>query len=60
MVAICTLNSIGIVPKFHMSDFNPYLLYHVDFHMKVVHGTNKTIRRMVIDEGASTCVMAIS
>ena len=42
-----------------MSDVKPRFVYHVAFQIDVVHGT-KTIGQMVIDEGAFTCVMAIS
>jgi len=45
--------------KFDVSDVKPHLPYHVVFQIDVVHAT-KTIRRIVIDEGASTCVMALS
>ena len=59
LAAICSLDSTILVAKFDMSDVKPYLSYHVDFYVKVVHVT-KTIGGMVVDEGASTCVMAIS
>jgi len=47
------------VVRFDVSDMKPRLPFHVDFYIDVVHAI-KTIGRMVIDEGASTCVMALS
>jgi hypothetical protein len=44
---------------FDTSNVKPHLPYHVTFQIQVVYNT-KTIFRMVMDEGASTCVMSLS
>jgi hypothetical protein len=44
-------------------DLKPHLPYHVSFQIVVAHPTKtftKNIFRMVVDEGASTCVMSLS
>ena len=45
--------------KFNTSNVKMHLPYHVALLVDVVHG-GKTIRRIVVDEGASTCVMSLS
>ena len=45
--------------KFNISELKPLLPYNVAFSIDVVHG-RKNIAQMMIDEGASTCVMPIS
>jgi hypothetical protein len=45
------------------SDLKPCLPYHVAFQIVVAHPTNfftRNIFRMVVDEGASTCVMSLA
>ena len=59
MEAICSTESVSLMAKFNLSDFKPHLPYHVSFSIDVVDG-RKYIRRIVIDEVASTCVMSIS
>lgn len=46
------------VVRFDVSNVNPCLPYHVYFQIDVVHAA-KTIGRTMIDEGTSTCVMAL-
>ena len=45
--------------KFNLSDVKIFLPYHVALLIDVIHG-RKTIGRVVVDEGASTCVMSLS
>ena len=45
--------------KFNFSDVKIRLPYHVALSIDVIHG-GKTIGRVVVDEGASTCVMSLS
>ena len=45
--------------KFHLSDVKIRLPYHVSLSIDVVHG-DKTIGRVFVDEGASTCVMSLA
>ena len=48
-----------LLAKFNIFDVKIRLAYHVALSIDVVHG-GKTIGRIVVDEGASTCVMLIS
>ena len=41
------------------TDVKIHLPYHVSLSIDVIHG-GKTIGRVVVDEGASTCVMSLS
>jgi hypothetical protein len=52
-------SSILQVIKFDTMDVKPHLPYHVSFQINVMYSM-KTIRRIVVDEGASTCVMSLS
>jgi hypothetical protein len=45
--------------KFDATDVKPHLPYHVAFQIDVVY-TKHVIRRTIVDEGASTCVMSLS
>jgi hypothetical protein len=47
------------VIKFDVVDVKPHLPYHVAFQIHV-ESMNITIKRIVIDEGASTSVMSLS
>jgi hypothetical protein len=60
------LSSIGVadsasqlVMKFDATDVRPCLPYHVAFQIGVVCN-NLLVKRIVIDEGASTCMMSLS
>jgi hypothetical protein len=60
------LSSIGaadfasqLVMKFDATDVRPCLPYHVAFQIGVVCN-NLLVKRTVVDEGASTCVMSLS
>ena len=57
--SIGSLESIGLVDNFDMSNVKPHFPYLAAFNIELVHGT-KTIGRMVIDGCASTCVIEIS
>ena len=45
--------------NFNLSDVKIFLPYHVALSIDVIHG-GKTIGRVVVDEGASMCVMSFS
>ena len=45
--------------KLNLSNVKIFLPYHVALSVDVIHGGN-TIRRIVVNEGASTCVMSLS
>ena len=45
--------------KFNLSDVKIFLRYHVALSIDVIHG-GKTIGRLVVDKGASTCVRSLS
>jgi hypothetical protein len=47
------------VIKFDVTDIKPRLPYHVAFQIHVEY-TKITIKRIVIDEGASTSVMSLA
>ena len=47
------------VIKFDTTNFQPCFPYHVNFQLHV-ECLNKTIKHMVIDEGASTSMMSLS
>ena len=51
--------AIAHMAKFNLFDVKILLLYHVDLSIDVIHGGN-TIGRIVVDEGASTCVIYLS
>ena len=51
--------SSNLMVKFHLSDVKIRLSYHVSLSIDVIHG-GKTIGRVVVDEGASTCVMSLT
>ena len=48
-----------LMEKFNLSDVKIHLLYHVALSVDVIHG-GKTVGRTNVDEGASTCAMALS
>jgi hypothetical protein len=55
----CNLGTIML----DMTDLKPRLPYHVAFHIVVAYTTKnftRNIFRMVVDEGASTCMMYLS
>lgn len=52
-------SSSSQVIMFETSNVKPQLPYHITFQIHVVYNT-KTIFRMIMDEGASTCVMSLS
>jgi hypothetical protein len=59
--AVETTNSGMIV--FYPTDYKPCLPHHVAFQIVVVYATKSltwNIFRMVVDEGASTCVMSLA
>ena len=53
------MDSSSVMAKFHLLDVKIHLPYHVFLSIDVIHG-GKTIGRVVVDEGASTCVMSLS
>ena len=53
------MDSSSFMEKFHLSDVKIRLPYHVSLSIDVIHGGN-TIGRVVVDEGASTCVMSLT
>ena len=53
------MDSSSLMAKFHLSDVKILLPYHVALSIDVIHG-GKTIKRAVVDEGASTCVMSLT
>jgi hypothetical protein len=62
----CVVVSIGVVDsssqlvmKFDATDVRPHLPYHVSFQIGVVCN-NILVKRIIVDEGASTCVMSLS
>lgn len=52
-------SSIQLVMMFDATDMRPLLPYHVSFHIGVVCN-NLLVKRTIIDEGASACVMSLS
>jgi hypothetical protein len=52
-------SSIHLTMNFDATDVKPNLPYHVSLPIDVVY-TKNVIRRTIIDEGASTCVMSLS
>jgi hypothetical protein len=52
-------SSSQLVMKFDATDVRPCLPYHVAFHIGVVCN-NILVKRTIVDEGASTCVMSLS
>ena len=53
------MDSSSLMAKFHLSNVKIRLPYHVSLSIDVIHG-GKTIGRVVVDEGASTCVMSLT
>ena len=53
------MDSLSIMAKFNLSDVKIHLPYHVALSIDVIH-VGKTIKRVVIDECISTCVMSLS
>ena len=49
----------SLMENFNLSDVEIHLPYHLDLSGDVIHGGN-TIGRIVVNEGASTCVMSLS
>jgi hypothetical protein len=54
-----TDSSSQLVMKFNATDVKPHFPYHVSFQINIVYEKH-IIGRIVIDEGASTCVMSLS
>ena len=52
------MDSLSLMAKFNLFDVKICLPYHVALSIDVIHG-GKTIGRVVVDEGASTCVMSL-
>ena len=59
LAALGSMDSLSLMAKFHLSNVKTRLPYHVSLSIDVIHGRN-TIGRVVVDEGASTCVMSLS
>ena len=59
VAALGSMDSSSLMVKFNLSNVKIHLLYHVALLIDVIHG-RKTIGRVVVDEGASTCVMSLS
>src|SRR5713226_4179812 len=59
LVALGSMDSLSLMAKFNLSDVKIRLPYHVSLSIDVIHG-GKTIGRVVVDEGASTCVMSLA
>ena len=59
LVALGSMDSSSLMVKFHLYDVKIHLPYHVALSIDVIHG-GKTIGRVVVDEGASTCVMSLT
>ena len=54
LAALGNMESSSLMAKFHLSNVKIFLPYHVALSLDVIHG-GKTIGRVVVDEGASTC-----
>jgi hypothetical protein len=52
-------SSSQLVMKFDATDVKPHLPYHVAFQINVI-SNNRLIKRTIVDEGDSTCVMSLS
>jgi hypothetical protein len=50
--------NVSKVIKFDVTDVKPRLSYHVAFQIHVGY-SKYTIKRVVVDEGAATCVMSL-
>ena len=50
--------SVSKLIKFDVTDVKPCLPYHVAFQIHVAY-SKYTIKRVVVDEGAATCVMSL-
>ena len=59
LAALGSMDSSSLMAKFHFSNVKILLPYHVALSIDVVHG-GKTIGRVVVDEGSSTCVMSLT
>ena len=59
LAALGSMDSSSLMAKFNLSDVKIHLPYHVALSIDVFHG-GKTIGRVVVDEGASTCVMSLA
>ena len=59
LAALGGMDSSSLMVKFNLYDVKTFLPYHVALSIDVIHG-GKTIGRVVVDEGASTCVMSLS
>ena len=59
LAALGSMDSLSLMEKFHLSNVKIPLPYHVALSIDVIHG-GKTIGRVVVDEGASTCVMSLT
>ena len=59
LAALGSMESSSLMEKFNLYDVKIHLPYHVALSIDVIHG-EKTIGRVVVNEGASTCVMSLS
>ena len=59
LVVLGSMDSSQLMAKFNLSDVKMHLLYHVALSVDVFHG-GKAIAHIVVDEGASRCVMSLS
>ena len=59
LAALGSMDLSSLTVKFHLSDVKIHLPYHVALSIDVIH-CGKTIGRVVVDEGASTCVMSLT
>jgi hypothetical protein len=53
-------SSSQLVMKFDATEVKPHLPYHVAFQINVLYVLKYIIIKIVIDEGASTCIMSLS
>ena len=59
LAALGSMDSLSLMAKFNLSDVKIHLPYQVALSIDVIHG-GKNIRREVVNEGSSTCVMSLS
>ena len=59
LAALGSMDSLSLMAKFHLFDVKIHLHYHTSLSIDVIHGGN-TIGMVVVDKGASTCVMFLS
>ena len=59
LAALGSMDSSSLMEKFHLSDVEIHLPYHVALSIDLIRG-GKTIGRAFFDDDASTCVMSLS